>query len=355
MCWRGGRCSKRVELVDNLLSPEATNEILQGLKKGGQRGQALTHLIIEDNCVCDINAPVLLQLLETYQRNESNKLHTLKVRTADLFLEPPLSSWDGSSYPTPQSIISLPSALQQIFQGILVLDLSHQSLSQVAVYAIINALSHYQSKIAHLKLESCDLRTDSLDQIFLTAKSSSSMETLNVSGNMYTANSHTGLVELLRDGRLISLNIANCKFSLHGWQEHLVNEFVSALKNTTHLQQLQLSGNQFNENDLRVLARIFVEPSAKPRSKGHNLCLDLSFNHALSPQAMIKFANTLRSSRNTPNHMTLEHLRFHASNDGVQNQELLRELRLAIPSVDLWSLHSASDYDTFIAEQQSQM
>ncbi len=51
-----------------VLSPEATNEILQGLKKGSQRGQRLTHLVIEDNCVCDINAPVLLQLLETYQR-----------------------------------------------------------------------------------------------------------------------------------------------------------------------------------------------------------------------------------------------------------------------------------------------
>ena len=80
-----------------------------------------------------------------------------------------------------------------------------------------------------------------------------------------------------------------------------------------------------------------------------------SFNHGLSPQAMIKFAHTLRSSRNTSHHMTLEHLRFHASNDGVQNQELLHELRQAIPSVDLWSLHSGSDYDTFIAEQQSQM
>ena len=81
-----------------------------------------------------------------------------------------------------------------------------------------------------------------------------------------------------------------------------------------------------------------------------------SFNHALSPQVMIKFANTLQSSRNaTVDHMTLRHLRFHASSDGVQNQELLRELRRAIPSVDLWSLHSATDYDSFIAEQQSQM
>ena len=62
------------------------------------------------------------------------------------------------------------TALQQIFQDIVVLDLSHQSLSQVAVHAVMKALANQQSRIAHLQLESCDLRTDSLDQLFLTAK-----------------------------------------------------------------------------------------------------------------------------------------------------------------------------------------
>ena len=43
------------------------------------------------------------------------------------------------------------------------------------------------------------------------------------------------------------------------------------LKQVDHILNYILS----DENDLRVLARVFVETSSQTRSKGHSLCLDL--------------------------------------------------------------------------------
>ncbi|XP_022109924.1 uncharacterized protein LOC110989675 [Acanthaster planci] len=285
--WPGLR---ELELIDNVMLEDSSHKILAALVRAQQLTPSFQRLRIEDNSIQDSNLLLLQDLLAR------SKLKTLELKNTDIsFL---------ASYKHPDvgfGALGQWHPLSDAFSQLSAIDLSHNRLFYLAF--LEQALTQPDCTIKLLNLECCELGTEMLDSLFVSAKDSKCLRELNVACNKYCPHtnsraSFSGLAELIRNSPLTKLNLSGCSFALTGWTHG--NDFADALRLDSSLHQFLLESNLLTDKCLHLLASAFVNPPTDLNVQAPQLCLDISFNKHITREGLDTFSQTLQKASTTP-------------------------------------------------------
>ncbi|XP_041475411.1 uncharacterized protein LOC121423930 [Lytechinus variegatus] len=309
-------------------------EIMSGLAIRAQKGLVLqelaltfspTYRTIPLTLFGQYCAHKLNEMLEAYlglnHKMTSLKLELLLTRTCQAA---------GNSF-LPKYLPSISCLTLNCWCRPLTLDhsITHPIHQIVSPADLCRAIQVKDSILTDLLLENSSLETEELDSLFAAAAHAVSLKRLSVRRNRYSTSHPTGLIALLHQKGLRSLDLCQCKFSIKDCDIDSQDALVDALINNCNLQQLNLSDRVLGDEDLAILSRAFADTKRTKQHPGYCLSICLS---AFSSRALEDFREMLSKGASSCHSNRRLHSLDHLSLDW-KCFDMIRTLKTIIPQV----------------------
>ncbi|XP_049322620.1 protein NLRC5-like [Astyanax mexicanus] len=200
----------------------------------------LTELDLSEKIQGDSSVKQLSDLLEDFHcRTTQLKLRNSKVKE--------------------EGCAALSAALNSNPSHLIDLDLSGNKMENCGVKQLCGLLENPQFKLSKLQLCDCNITDEGSASLCSALKSNPShLKELELSNNRLGDSGVKHLTDLLQDPNCIleKLNLSFCCISKEGYAD-----LSSALKSSSHLEELDLSGNDPGEKGVELLTALIEDPN----------------------------------------------------------------------------------------------
>uniref|UniRef100_A0A8B9HDD6 NACHT domain-containing protein n=1 Tax=Astyanax mexicanus TaxID=7994 RepID=A0A8B9HDD6_ASTMX len=227
----------KLQLCDCEITDEGSAFLTSALKSNPSH---LRELELSNNRLGDSGVQQLIDLLQ----NSNCTLEKLKLKSCGI---------------TEEGCAALSTALSSNPSHLIELDLSGNTIGNCGVKEFSGLLENPQFTLSKLQL--CDCKITDEGSAFLTSalkSNPSHLRELELSNNKVGDSGVQQLIDLLQNSNctLKKLNLSFCSISEKGY-----SDLASALKSSSHLEELDLSGNDPGEKGVELLTALIEDPN----------------------------------------------------------------------------------------------